>query len=63
MQHDADHGIKRIGGKFLCARDEIAGGVVDERVDFPELLIGAGRCRFNGGVVANVAGGVSRSTP
>ena len=56
IEHDSHDGIKRVWGEFLCARDEIAGSVVNERVDFAKLLLRLRHGGFDRGIVANVAG-------
>jgi len=58
VEDDADDGVESVGGKFFGAGHEIAGGVVDDRVDFADFFFGGLRGGFYGGVIAYVAGGV-----
>ena len=58
VQHDTYDSVKRVGRELFGASNEIAGGVVDERMDFSELLLRFSRGSFDGAVVANIARGV-----
>src|SRR5258708_29947413 len=40
VQHNADDGVEGIGRQLFGAGHEIAGSVVDQRVDFAELFLG-----------------------
>ena len=57
-EDDADYGVEGVGREFFAAGDEIAGGVVDERVDGAEFFFGGGDHAFNGCEVANVGDAV-----
>jgi len=59
IQHDTHNGVEGVGRKLFGASDEIAGGIVHERIDFAELLLGLPRGGFNGSVIANVTSGLS----
>jgi len=56
VENDADDGVECVGGKLFGARHEIAGGVVDESVDFADLRLGRFAGGFDRGVITNVTG-------
>jgi hypothetical protein len=58
VEDDADHGIEGVGRKSFRAGDEVAGGVVNQRIDVAELQFGFGRGSFDGGVIADITSGV-----
>ena len=59
VEHDADHGVEGVGGKFFRASHEISGGVVDDGVDAAEFGVGFVGGGFDGSEIADVARGVS----
>src|SRR5207253_613353 len=62
VQHDTYDSVKRVGRELFGASNEIAGGVVDERMDFSELLLRFSRGSFDGAVVEAAAAKESRHT-
>ena len=60
VQHDADHGVKRIRSKLFRARHEIARGVVHHGIDAPQFLFSLRGGSLNCGIIAHIAGGIGR---
>src|SRR4029077_8479533 len=58
-EDDSNYGVERVRRKFFASGDEIAGGVVDERIDRSEFFFGCGDYAFDGSVIANVGDGVT----
>src|SRR5262249_19533390 len=61
VEHDADDSVESIGAESFRASHEISGSVVDDGIDFPELLFRSLRRRFDCGIVAHIASAVGGS--
>src|SRR5207249_641867 len=59
IQDDANNGVERIGAELFRASNEIAGGIVHQRINSAKLQFGLSCSVFDGGIVADVARGVS----
>ena len=59
LQHDSHDCIEGVRRKLFRARDEIAGRVVDQRIDALEFLFGGRNRAFDRGEIANVTGHIS----
>ena len=57
-EDDTDYGVECVGRELFAAGDEIAGGVVDERIDGAKFFFGCGDYAFDGCEVANVGDAV-----
>src|SRR5215831_9270526 len=62
VENNADNSVEGVGGKLLGARHEIAGGVVDQGIDFAKVAFSGSEGQFDGSVVADIAGRKSRRT-
>src|SRR6202012_1790650 len=59
VEHDTDDGVEGVGAERFGGRHEVAGCVVDERVDAAELVESGFRGGFDCGGFADVGGGVT----